>query len=119
MVCYYHPDRPAVGVCKHCGRALCTEDAVAIDDMLACKGRHEEQVEAAGQMFQRNLLQSKRVGSNYTRNTIFYGLVAALFAGFGLMQYRFLGLQAVFFMLIGAFLLYAAVANFLESRKYK
>lgn len=119
MVCFYHPDRPAVGVCKHCGRALCAEDAVAIDDMLACKGRHEEPVKAAEEMFQRNLLQSKRLGSNYTRNTIFYGLVGLLFGGFGLMQYRFLGLQAVFFMLIGVFLLYAAAANFLESRKYK
>lgn len=119
MVCFYHPDRPAVGVCRHCGRALCAEDAAVINDTLACRDRHETQVEAAGQMFQRNLLQSKRVRSNYTRNAIFYGLVGALFAGFGLMQYRFLGLQAVFFMLIGVFLLYAALANFLESRKYR
>jgi hypothetical protein len=42
-----------------------------------------------------------------------------LFAGFGIMQYRFLGLQAVFFMMIGLFLLYAAVANYFESRKHK
>jgi hypothetical protein len=35
------------------------------------------------------------------------------------MQFRFLGLQAVFFMLIGAFLLYASVANYLEGRKQK
>ena len=74
---------------------------------------------AAEQMFQRNMLQSRRVKSGYVRNSIFYGLVGALFAGFGLFQYRFLGLQAVFFIMIGAFLLYAATANFLESRKYK
>jgi hypothetical protein len=42
-----------------------------------------------------------------------------LFAGFGLLQYRFLGLQAVFFILIGLFLLYVAVANLVESKKYK
>jgi hypothetical protein len=45
--------------------------------------------------------------------------VGILFAGFGLLQYRFLGLQAIFFMLIGIFLLYAAAANFIESKKYK
>jgi hypothetical protein len=41
-----------------------------------------------------------------------------LFAGFGFYQFRFAGLQALFLMFIGFFLLYAAVANFLESRKY-
>ncbi len=57
--------------------------------------------------------------SGYVRNTIFYGLVGLLFAGFGLLEYRFLGLQAVFFMLIGFFLLYAAIANFMEGRRYR
>jgi len=65
------------------------------------------------------MLQSKRIGSGYLRNTVFYGLVGILFTGFGLMEYHFLGYQAVFFMLIGIFLLYAAVTNYLESRKYK
>ena len=67
----------------------------------------------------RNLVQSRRAGSAYVRNAIFYGLVGLLFSGFGLMQLRFLGWQAVFFMLTGVFLLYASIANFLESRKLK
>jgi phage shock protein C len=45
--------------------------------------------------------------------------LGALFAGFGLLQYRFLGLQAIFFILIGLLLLYAAAANFVERKKYK
>jgi sulfite exporter TauE/SafE len=53
------------------------------------------------------------------RNAIFYGLVGVLFTGFGVMQYRFLGLQAVFFIMIGLFLLYAASANYFEGRKHK
>jgi sulfite exporter TauE/SafE len=53
------------------------------------------------------------------RNAIFYGLVGVLFAGFGVMQYRFLGLQAVFFIMIGLFLLYAASANYFEGRKHR
>jgi hypothetical protein len=118
MVCFYHPDKPAVGLCKHCQRALCSDCAALVDDSLACKNRHETQVHALEQMTARNILQSQRIGSGYLRNAIFYGLVGVLFAGFGILQVRFLGLQAVFFLMIGLFLLYAAGANYLESRKY-
>lgn len=70
-------------------------------------------------LLQKNLLQSKRAGSDYVRNTIFYGIVGILFTAFGFSQLRFLGLQAVVYLLIGLALLWAALANFLESRKYK
>lgn len=119
MVCYYHPDRPAIGLCKYCQRGLCADDAALVDDALACKGRHEEQVSGLNLMEARGLLQARRMGAGYLRNAIFYVLVGVLFAGFGWIQYRYLGLQAVFFMMIGAFLLYAAVANYVESRKYE
>jgi hypothetical protein len=119
MNCYYHPNQPAVGICKHCQRGLCIACAADVGDSLACKGRHEEQVQGLNTMTERNLLQTKRIGSNYLRNAVFYFLSGALFAGFGLYQYRFAGLQALFLIFIGLFLLYASVANFLESRKYK
>jgi hypothetical protein len=119
MVCYYHTDRQAVGICKYCQRGLCIECAVVVDDVLACKNRHENQVEEMNIMTKRSILQARRVGSGYIRNTIFYFLVGILFSGFGLIQYRYLGLQAIFFILIGLFLLYAATANFIESKKYK
>ncbi len=70
-------------------------------------------------MERRSLLQAQRMGPGYLRNAVFYFLVGALFGAFGLMQFRFLGIQAVFFMLIGLFLLYAAAANYWESRKYR
>jgi len=70
-------------------------------------------------LMQRNILQSKRVGSDYVRNTIFYGIVGILFTGFGFSQLRWLGLQAIIYLLIGLALMYASLANYLESRKYK
>jgi len=76
-------------------------------------------VRAMEMLMQKNILQSKRVGSDYIRNTIFYGLVGILFTGFGFSQLRFLGLQAAVYLMIGLALLYAAVANYSESRKYK
>ena len=68
---------------------------------------------------QRNIVQAKRAGSDYVRNTIFYGVVGALFTAFGASQLNWLGLQAVVYILIGVALLWAALANYLESRKYK
>jgi hypothetical protein len=119
MVCYYHPDKPAVGICKHCQRGLCSDCAVIVNDAIACKNRHEEEVRGLILLADRGVLQARRVGSGYIRNAIFYVLVGLVFTSFGLFQYRFLGLQAIFFMLIGLFLLYAGVANYVEGRKYK
>jgi sulfite exporter TauE/SafE len=119
MNCFYHPDEPALGLCKYCQRGLCTDCAAVIDDVISCKNRHEDEVRQLGQLAARNLFHSKRVSSSYMRNAIFYGLVGALFAGFGIVQYRFLGLQAAFFIMIGIFLLYAASANYFEGRKHK
>ena len=86
---------------------------------MACNRLHEEQVRALEALMQKNILQSKRVGSDYLRNTIFYGIVGILFAAFGISQLKWLGLQAAVYLMIGLALLWAAAANYLESRKYK
>ena len=119
MNCYYHPDRPAVGICKHCQRGLCADDAALVEDSLACKGRHEQQVRGLNLLAERGILQAGRMGSAYVRNAVFYFLTGALFTGFGIYQVRWTGIQGLFLLFIGLFLLYAAIANFAESRKYK
>ncbi len=119
MNCFYHPEIPAIGLCKHCQRGLCSGCAAVIDDVLACLHRHEDDVHKQEQLIARNLFQSKRVASGYMRNATFYGLVAVVFAGFGIWQYRYLGLQAVVFIMLGGFLLYAAAANYFEGKKHK
>jgi hypothetical protein len=65
MNCYYHFDKPAIGLCKYCQRGLCSDCAAHAGDSLACKNLHEEQVRAMEALMQRNILQSKRVGSDY------------------------------------------------------
>jgi asparagine N-glycosylation enzyme membrane subunit Stt3 len=70
-------------------------------------------------LLQKNILRAGRVGSDYIRNTIFYGVVGGLFSLFGLSQLTWLGLQAVVYLMIGLALLWAAGANYVESRKYK
>ena len=118
MICYYHPDKPAVGLCKHCQRGLCSDCATLVDDSLACKGRHEEQVRMLEEMTRQNILKSRRMRSDYLRNATFYGIVGLLFTAFGISQIQWLGLQGVVYAVIGLALLYAALANYLESRKY-
>ena len=72
-------------------------------------------------LMQTNVLQSKRVGLDYMRNTVFYGITGLLFSVFGLShsQLRWLGLQAAIYLMIGLALLWAAGANYWESKKYK
>ena len=119
MVCYYHPDKPAVGICKHCQRGLCSDCTTVVNDVIACKDRHEAQVHALEEMTRLNFLKSKRTKSDYLRNTVFYGTVGLLFTAFGISQIQWLGLQGVVYAVIGLALLWAALANYLESRKYK
>lgn len=108
-----------MGLCKYCQRGLCSDCAAPAGDSLACRNLHEEQVRMMEELMKRNILQSKRVGSDYMRNTIFYGIVGMLFSVFGFSQLKWMGLQAVIYLMIGLALLYAAIANYLESRKYK
>lgn len=119
MVCYFHRDRPALGTCKHCQRGLCVECAALVGDTLACRDRHEQLVGAANQAMMRTIIQAERIAVGYVRNGVFYGLVGAAFGALGLIQYRFLGMQALFFIILGVFLLYASALNFLEARKYR
>ncbi|HNO94031.1 MAG TPA: hypothetical protein PKJ84_07665 [Anaerolineales bacterium] len=119
MNCFYHSAQPAIGLCKYCQRGLCSECAAVVDDVLACKKRHEDEVHKLEVLNARNLFQSERVGSVYMKNFTFYGLVGLAFVGFGWWQLKWLGLQAVLFIVLGAFLLYASVANYLEGKKYK
>ena len=119
MNCFYHPTQPAIGQCKHCQRGLCSECAAVVDDVLACIKSHKEEVHKQEKLTARNLLQSERVRSVYMKNFSFYGLVGVAFVGFGWWQLDFLGLQAALFMALGVLLLYAALTNFLEGKKYK
>ncbi len=119
MNCFYHPDRAAVGICKYCQRGVCAESAALVGDSIACKDRHEKEVGRLDKLMQRNILQSERISSVYGRSAIFYFLVGLLFAGFGAYQIRYTGLQGLFFLFVGVFLGYAALTNYLESKKFR
>ncbi|HYM18646.1 MAG TPA: hypothetical protein VEU06_08790 [Micropepsaceae bacterium] len=55
MRCFYHPERDAVGNCKHCYRGLCAACASEREGGLACRGRHEADVDATSALIARNI----------------------------------------------------------------
>ena len=55
MKCFYHPSADAVGLCKHCQRGLCAACGAERDGGLACKDRHETEVDQVTALVRRNV----------------------------------------------------------------
>ena len=54
MECYYHPGRPAVGLCKACEKGLCRDCFIEIENGGACKNKCEEKVSEIYKMMEFN-----------------------------------------------------------------
>jgi hypothetical protein len=84
MICFYHNDMAAVGVCKSCNRGLCADCAADEGSGLACKGRCEERVKQTTAMVDtslKNYQSNQRMVSRAWVNSL---LFASVFIGFGL-----------------------------------
>ncbi len=83
MNCFNHQQVSAIGLCKSCNKGLCEECAVDLVHGLACKGKHEEQVEALNMIITKNA----KIFSSASKNTliapVFYLFMGLVFAGFG------------------------------------
>lgn len=44
MNCFNHPQNPAVGICKSCGKGLCVQCATELPNGLACEDACEDRV---------------------------------------------------------------------------
>ena len=55
MRCFSHQDKEAVGICKSCGKGVCSECAIDLGKGLACRGRCEESARAVIQFVDRNI----------------------------------------------------------------
>ena len=54
MNCFNHRDRPAIGLCKSCGKALCGDCVAELANGLACKGSCEARVNMINHMLDSN-----------------------------------------------------------------
>lgn len=64
MKCFYSPEQDAVGLCKHCARALCLDCHAEIQGLLACKGHCEAEVQLIHDTEQSRRQVLGRVGSD-------------------------------------------------------
>jgi hypothetical protein len=65
MNCFYHHDRPAVGICKNCQRGLCPDCAAEVRDGLACGGRCEGKVELLSRLVARSRQALSKAAVSY------------------------------------------------------
>jgi D-arabinose 1-dehydrogenase-like Zn-dependent alcohol dehydrogenase len=102
MRCYNHSDRDASGICRACGKGLCTDCAVDLGFGLSCRGEHEQRVAANDAMVTRAArVQDSAAWAKYAGPAFFgfcglvmtyYGFTISEIGGFlSLLGFAFLG----------------------------
>lgn len=120
MDCYNHSNVSAVGICKSCGRALCHDCIVEVEDGLACKSKCEAKVEIINKILNSN---SKILGAtkNRVKTAAISGIILGIgFCIFGIWSYFELrdSFLPYFLGSIGIVIFISSVLNFSRSHKY-
>lgn len=117
MHCFYHQSIPAIGICKHCSKGICSECAADLGHGLACKGKHEQEVENVQAMISRaTQVQSTNTTYKYM-SPIFFLVIGSIFFCSGLFLNN---RSSTFTMILGAaFLIYSAYLFVVVRSAYK
>ena len=94
MNCYRHRSVAAVGICKNCYKALCTECASDVGDGLACRESCERKVSELNQMWERSA-KIYGIGAHRSRipstGVLLWGFLALVMWGVAGFSYFSLG----------------------------
>jgi len=87
MICFYHHETQAVGVCKNCGRGICEKCAAEVEDSIACLNHCEKKAGEINNLVNKNIERSEKyeslgAGANYRLATWIF-LMGVLFLIFG------------------------------------
>ena len=82
MRCFNHPEIRAVGLCKHCNKALCHECANDLGFGLACRDTHEREVTAVNEMVDRATQAQVVNRSNKYLSPLFSLVFGSFFIGY-------------------------------------
>ena len=83
MNCFAHQSSAAVGICKSCGKGLCSRCAADTGEGLACRDSCEERVLLLGRMVANNAKVMK-TANRQTRSMAMFGVcTGALFMAAG------------------------------------
>ncbi|MCX4030519.1 hypothetical protein H0A36_26965 [Endozoicomonas sp. SM1973] len=112
MKCFNH-EVDAVGICKHCQRALCKDCCQDLEFGLACKGIHETNVEMLNSLIENN----KRAYESQPKATIFgplfYVFMGLVFSYYGYQK----GLDSLPFILGSGFIVFG-VSLFIFNKSF-
>ena len=110
--CFNH-QTDAIGICKHCQRALCSECCTDLGDGLACKGVHEEEVKHLN-----SLIQNTKQAYSASPKASLFGPSFNIFMGLVFTYFGFQnGLNNFLFIIGVGFVLYG-VATLIYNTKY-
>jgi hypothetical protein len=114
--CYNHSDRDASGICRACGKGLCTECTVDLGYGLSCRGDHEKRVAANEALIARAAQVQDTAGRVRFGAPVFFGFMGLIFVGYALMQPA----ADTFLALLGSgFLIFAAFLFVVSRRAYQ
>ena len=77
MNCFNHRDRPAVGLCKSCGKALCGDCITELPNGVACKDSCEDRVSLINHIIDRNSQVLAAARRQVQRSSFFIMLIGA------------------------------------------
>ena len=113
MNCFNHPEVSSIGICKSCSKGLCTNCAADLDHGLACKNKHESQVESLNMIIDKSTKAYSAAPKNIIIAPIFYMFMGLVFAGFGFFSRQ--GVTGLPFVLGVGFIVFAVVI-FIRNR---
>jgi hypothetical protein len=113
--CYNHSNHEAVGICKACGKGLCTDCVVDVGVGLSCRGEHEQRVVANDALISRASRVQDSAGKARYFLPAFFGFIGIVACTYGLMQQQ----TDVFLVLIGGvFLVFGTYLLVINRRAY-
>jgi hypothetical protein len=117
MNCFYHAGVTAVGICKSCGRGICTECAIDIGNGLACKSRCEERARTINQMIDANTKVLTTANTQLRRNMLFTLVASVLFVLLGL-SFGYQSPPGIIFVALGVAFFFRGVFSYTRAARY-
>lgn len=113
MNCFNHQEKNAIGLCKCCSKGLCIDCATDLEHGLACKDKHESQVEAINMIIEKNAKVYAAAPRNVIIAPVFYLFMGLVFSGFGYFSRD--GVTDLTFIMGVGFIIFAVIV-FIRNR---
>ena len=119
MNCFYHPESPAIGLCKSCLRGLCAECAADIHNGLACRNQCEDRARTINRMVDANPTVMATANTQLRRNMLFTLVAGVLFIVLGLtMGFEDTWLPGGIFAALGVAFIVRGITSYTRAARY-